>query len=90
MLSLLVLSHENQYKITLKKDVDTNIKDIHLYVENNDLNSFKSAILELTKNKKLYEHISKNNVIAGKNFSAPVYVKKLIKIYSDLIFDKSL
>jgi hypothetical protein len=28
---------ENQYKITLKKDVDTNIKDIHLYVENNDL-----------------------------------------------------
>ena len=61
-----------------------------LIVENNDLNSFKSAILELTKNKKLYEHISKNNVIAGKNFSAPVYVKKLIKIYSDLIFDKSL
>ena len=28
---------ENQYKITLKKDVDTNIKDIHLYVENNNL-----------------------------------------------------
>ena len=28
---------ENQYKITLEKDVDINIKEIYLYVENNDL-----------------------------------------------------
>lgn len=61
-----------------------------LIVENNDSNSFKSAILELTKNRKLYESISKNNVIAGKNFSSSVYVKKLIEIYSDSIFDISV
>lgn len=57
-----------------------------LIVQNNDINKFKSAILEITKNRKLYEKISKNNVIAGKNFSASSYVTKLTKIYNELTY----